>query len=335
MTADLHRRTDVTVRTDVTTEPTLRLAAQHAWRQADRCIGRLYWQSLRTRDRRAVLDPEEVSRELAEHLALAANSGRIRPYATVLHPAVRVVNEQLIGYAGWRADNGLVTGDPRHLATTFAAEEAGWRPCADGHRRCPAEWTVLPLILDTPCGRTVHPLPPAVVHEIEITHPDHAWFADLGLRWYTVPAVAFMDLVLSPYERYPVVFSGWYVATEVASENLAAEERFDALPRIARRLGLSTTSRHSMWRERAEVELHRATLWSFAEAGVTIEDDHSASEHYLLHVGRERQAGRPVYEDERWIDGSVMCPHRHGTYRRLGDGPAPPDLHPRLERRAA
>lgn len=45
---------------DRTTGPTLAVAARIAWRNADRCIGRLYWQALRTRDLRAVTDPHEV-----------------------------------------------------------------------------------------------------------------------------------------------------------------------------------------------------------------------------------------------------------------------------------
>jgi nitric-oxide synthase len=56
----------------------LELGARVAWRNASRCIGRLYWRSLQVRDRREVRDPAGVAAEAAEHLRTATNGGRIR-----------------------------------------------------------------------------------------------------------------------------------------------------------------------------------------------------------------------------------------------------------------
>src|SRR5690349_11560097 len=45
--------------------------ARVAWRNASRCIGRLYWRSLVVRDLRKVTAPAEIFEELVRHLRLA------------------------------------------------------------------------------------------------------------------------------------------------------------------------------------------------------------------------------------------------------------------------
>ena len=61
----------------------LAFGARVAWRNSNRCIGRLYWRSLRVRDRRHVTGAEQVAAEAAAHLRQATNGGRIRPTVTV------------------------------------------------------------------------------------------------------------------------------------------------------------------------------------------------------------------------------------------------------------
>src|SRR4051812_26700023 len=55
--------------------------ARVAWRNASRCIGRLYWRSLVVRDLRKVTAPGEVFEELVRHLRLSGQRERhvIRP----------------------------------------------------------------------------------------------------------------------------------------------------------------------------------------------------------------------------------------------------------------
>jgi nitric-oxide synthase len=92
----------------------LAFGARVAWRNSNRCIGRLYWQSLRVRDRRNVDTADGVAEQCVEHLRIATNRGRIRPTITVLapdrpgDPAPRIWNEQLIRYAGYRQSNGAI-----------------------------------------------------------------------------------------------------------------------------------------------------------------------------------------------------------------------------------
>ena len=68
------------------TSAELVFGARVAWRNSCRCIGRLYWQSLRVRDRRDVDTADGVAAECVVHLRTATNGGRIRPTITVFAP---------------------------------------------------------------------------------------------------------------------------------------------------------------------------------------------------------------------------------------------------------
>ena len=105
----------------------LAFGARVAWRNANRCIGRLYWQSLRVRDLRHLTTAEEIAEACADHLREAAPGGRIRPLITVFapdrpdRPGPRIWNEQLIRYAGYIQRDGHVDGDPRGTGLTAYA----------------------------------------------------------------------------------------------------------------------------------------------------------------------------------------------------------------------
>ncbi|MFC7105987.1 nitric oxide synthase oxygenase [Nonomuraea rubra] len=64
----------------------LEFGARVAWRNSNRCIGRLYWRSLKVRDRRQVSTAEGVALECVAHLREATGNGKIRPTVTVLPP---------------------------------------------------------------------------------------------------------------------------------------------------------------------------------------------------------------------------------------------------------
>ena len=89
------------------TEAELTFAAQVAWRNSSRCIGRLYWRSLRVRDRRHVSSAADIAAESVAHLRAATNGGRIRPLITVFapdapgRPGPRILGSQLVRYAGY------------------------------------------------------------------------------------------------------------------------------------------------------------------------------------------------------------------------------------------
>jgi nitric-oxide synthase len=300
--------------TYVHTPHELTFGARIAWRNASRCIGRLYWRSLLVRDLRAVGTPEGVFTELVRHLEIAAGdrddrSGdeepatrRIRPVISVFAPAtphaapdVRVWNEQLVRYAGYRDADGSIVGDPRYVGFTAAVTALGWR--GKGER-----FDVLPLVIESAAGGPrLFDLPEHAVVEVPLAHPEYPWFAELGLRWHAVPAISNMRMSIGGV-NYPLApFNGWYMGTEIGARNLADPDRYDQLPVVAARLGLDTSSDATLWRDRALVELNRAVLWSFERAGLRISDHHTESRRFLEHVASEERAGRQTPADWSWI----------------------------------
>ncbi|WP_078910105.1 nitric oxide synthase oxygenase [Streptomyces sp. NRRL S-87] len=292
--------------------------ARVAWRNANRCIGRLYWNSLRVRDRRDLTGADDIAAECVEHLREAGNGGRIRPTITVFapdtpdRPGPVIWNEQLIRYAGYGSEGGMPQGDPRNAAFTEAVGRLGW-PGGPG-----TPFDVLPLVVQ---GCDDKPrwfeLPADAVLEVPIEHPEDESWADWGLRWHAVPAISNMTLEIGGV-RYPAApFNGWYMGTEIGARNLGDTDRYNLLPAVARRLGLDTSSDRSLWKDRALVELNRAVLHSFDQVGATITDHHTESQRFLAHIDREERHGREVGADWSWIvpplSGSAT-PVFHRTY---------------------
>jgi nitric-oxide synthase, bacterial len=280
----------------------LTFGARAAWRNSSRCIGRLYWRSLRVRDRRHIIAAEQVAGEAFAHLREATNGGRVRPTLTVFaastprRPGTRIWNEQLIRYAGYRRSDGGVVGDPRYANFTDTVRELGW-PGGPG-----TPFDVLPLVVQAPGEPPrLFDLPRDAVLEVPLGHPHYRWFAELGLRWHAVPAISNMCLEIGGICYPAAPFNGWYMGTEIGARNLADVDRYDLLPAVADRLGLDTADERALWRDRALVELNLAVLHSFDTAGVTIADHHTESRRFLTHLAREERAGRSTPADWTWI----------------------------------
>ncbi|MBB4918404.1 nitric oxide synthase oxygenase [Streptosporangium saharense] len=276
--------------------------ARVAWRNSDRCIGRLYWKSLRVRDRRRVNTVEGVAVECVNHLREAASEGKIRPMITIFAqdrpgaPGPRIWNEQLIRYAGYAMDDGSIVGDPRNAGFTTMARKLGW----PGGRGTPFD--VLPLAVSMGDGPPLLSMIPGdAVLEVPLSHPAYPWFERLGLRWHAVPAISNMCLEIGGICYRAAPFNGWYMGTEIGARNLADPDRYNLVPLVAARLGLDTRSERSLWRDHALVELNVAVLHSFDRAGVTITDHHTESRRFLTHVEREERAGRSCPADWSWI----------------------------------
>jgi nitric-oxide synthase, bacterial len=281
----------------------LAFGARVAWRNSSRCIGRLYWHSLRVRDRRHVTTASALAAESFEHLREATNGGRVRPLITVFapdapgQPGPRIISSQLIRYAGYRSQGGAVIGDPANAGLTRLARELGW---PGGRPR--GRFDVLPLIVQGAGAETSrHDVPLEAVLEVPLEHPEFAWFADLGLRWYAVPVISDMYLEVGGI-RYPAApFNGWYMCTEIGSRDLGDDDRYAQLPVIAAHMGLSLASDTNLWKDRAMTELNVAVLHSFQRAGVTITDHHTESARFLRHLEREEWHGRACPADWSWI----------------------------------
>lgn len=283
-------------------EDELAWAGRVAWRNHARCIGRLYWRTLQVRDRRQVESAEAVIDELLEHLRLAYQGGQIRPMLTVFAPGssarrVRIWNQQVCGYAGYRLPNGRILGDPKNADFTDRALALGWRPPRER-----SGFDLLPLVVTGCDGVTrMRTLPATAVPEVQLVHPEHPGVEKLALRWYAVPLVCDMVLRVAGTEFPAAPFNGWYMATEIGARNLADRGRYDLLPRIAQVFGFDTTRNDTLWQDRALVELNRAVLHSFDRAGVRIVDHHTASQEFMQFLQRENVAGRTVSARWDWI----------------------------------
>jgi len=284
----------------------LTFAARVAWRNSSRCIGRLYWRSLRIRDRRHVSASAQVAAESFAHLRAATNGGRIRPLITVFapdspgQPGPRILNAQIVRYAGYpaRPDGGAEpVGDPASLKITRLAQQLGWRSPG-----LPGRFDLLPLIIKTPGAEpTWHEVPADAVLEVPLLHPEFSWFADLGLRWYAVPVISDMRLEAGGICYPAAPFNGWYMCTEIGSRDLGDAARYDQLPEIARQMGLNRNDDRTLWKDRAVTELNLAVMHSFTSAGVTITDHHTESVRFLKHLEIEERSGRSCPADWTWI----------------------------------
>ncbi len=297
----------------------LQYSARVGWRNSGRCIGRLMWRTLKVVDARSVATPQEMFDACVDHLRQSTNGGKIRPMITVFAPAnesdigPRIWNDQLIRYAGYRRADGSVLGDPEQIDFTSRAIELGWSPpSVRGH------FDVLPVIVQTPGGSPRwFNLPDDAVMQVPIRHPQYPWFEKLRLKWHALPAVSRMALAAGGLTYTASPFSGSYMGTEIASRNFADESRYNLLTVVAEGLGLDTQSSWSLWKDRALVELNTAVLFSFAQAGVTIVDHHTASSQFMNHIDSEEQAGRPVHGDWSWLVppmSASACPVFHRSF---------------------
>ncbi|GAB2716455.1 nitric oxide synthase oxygenase [Paenibacillus thermoaerophilus] len=279
--------------------------ARMAWRNSNRCIGRLFWQTLEVFDARGARTADDMAQALFDHLAYATNGGRIRPAITVFAPASgggggasagpRIWNHQLIRYAGYRGADGRVIGDPASLALTEVCMRLGWRGAG-------GPFDVLPLVLQ-PAGvkPVLFDIPKELVLEVKLTHPTLSSFEELGLRWYAVPCVSDKRLEIGGVSYPAAPFNGWYMGTEIGARNLADEYRYDMLPDVAKLLGLDTSTNVSLWKDRALVELNVAVLHSYRTAGVSIVDHHTAAEQFRRFEEQECAAGRKLTGDWTWL----------------------------------
>lgn len=242
----------------------LRYGVRAALRRHGRRFVSPEWRGLRVRDERALRTPRDIHHSLVDHLRAGTAGGAVRATVTVLPPlqpdgtGIRIGNEWLVGYAGWRRPDGTCIGDSRTADFTDLARRSGWTGGSGG------PFDVLPLIIDVPGYRThLAELPAEAVVEIPLTHPGFAWFAELGLRWPPVPVVS--DLLIDiGGVRYPAPFNGGFPGIGSGLRAFADPDRYDALPLLARRLDLHPGRTAEAWRAHALLEMHRAFTYSFA-----------------------------------------------------------------------
>lgn len=301
----------------------LSFGARVAWRNSAGCIGRLFWKSLEVVDCRTVTDAELVAAHLVEHLRLVNAGDRVRSIITVFAPMrgaeapPYVENAQLVQYAGYVGADGIL-GDPATAEFTRTCLAMGWRP--DGE---PSHFDVLPLIIRGADGaRRLYPLPADCYREVPLEHPTRPAFGALGLRWYATPVVSDMILTIGGVDYPCAPFNGHYMATEIASRDLVDPFRYNLLEDFGTAFGLDKAD--PLWKDEALTEANRAVLHSFAKAGVSICDHHTASEWFVTFLQAEHAAARNPSADWSWIvppQAGAACPTFHHKLQDLGDVP--------------
>lgn len=273
--------------------------AKMAWRNSNRCIGRLFWDSLTVFDRRSLATETEIKDALFHHIEYATNAGKIRPSISIFRQKrgdhqIRIWNHQLIRYAGYQTEHGIL-GDPHSLDFTKRCEELGWR--GKGTR-----FDVLPLVIQVD-GKDpeLFDIEKNLVLEVPLRHPDYSWFEQLELKWYAVPFISDMKLELGGIEYSAAPFNGWYMGTEIGARNLADEFRYNLLPIVAEHMGLNMNKNSSLWKDRALIELNTSVLHSFNEDRIAIVDHHTAASQFKVFEEKEKVANRDVTGDWSWL----------------------------------
>ncbi|KAL0973341.1 hypothetical protein UPYG_G00202200, partial [Umbra pygmaea] len=283
------------------TSEELAFGAKQAWRNAPRCIGRIQWSNLQVFDARKIKTTQDMFQFLCEHLRFATNGGNIRSVITVFPQKqddrhdFRVWNSQLIKYAGYQLPDGSIQGDPSSVEFTKICMQLGWTP----HYGL---FDVLPLVLQVN-GQDpdIYEIPPDLVLEVPMEHPQYEWFRDLGLKWYAVPAVSNMLLEIGGLEFPACPFNGWYMGTEVGVRDFCDYQRYNILEKVGQRMGLETHKLSSLWKDQALVAINVAVIYSFQKNKVTITDHHSVADSFMKHMEAEFRLRGGCPADWAWL----------------------------------
>lgn len=301
--------------------------AKMAWRNSNRCIGRLFWENLHVLDARKVNDEEGVYQKLLHHIDYATNGGKIRPVITVFKPYeneqnnIHIYNSQLISYAGYETDCGLI-GDVHSVSFTAFCEKLGWA----GEKK---DFDVLPLVFSIDGNEPVwYSIPSDLVKEVAIEHPDWPLHL-LDLKWYAVPFISDMRLEIGGISYTAAPFNGWYTGAEIGARNFADQDRFNMLPAVAELMGLDTRRHSSLWKDRALIELNQAVLYSYKKHGVTIVDHHTAAEQFRIFEKKEAACKREVTGNRQALIPAMAPATTHMFHKTYRDEMKTPNYFPR------
>ncbi|MED0931173.1 nitric oxide synthase oxygenase [Bacillus mobilis] len=270
-----------------------------AWRNSNRCIGRLFWSKMHILDAREVNDEEGVYNALIHHIKYATNDGKVKPTITIFKQYqgeennIRIYNHQLIRYAGYKTEMGMI-GDSHSAAFTDFCQELGWQ--GEG-----ANFDVLPLVFSVDGKEPVYKeIPKKEVKEVPIEHPEYP-ISSLEAKWYGVPMISDMRLEIGGISYTAAPFNGWYMGTEIGARNLADHDRYNLLPAVAEMMDLDTSRNSTLWKDKALIELNIAVLHSFKKQGVSIVDHHTAAQQFQQFEKQEASCGRVVTGNWVWL----------------------------------
>ncbi|WP_088042978.1 nitric oxide synthase oxygenase [Bacillus sp. EAC] len=304
--------------------------AKMAWRNSNRCIGRLFWDKLHVLDARHINDEESIQVEILNHINHATNSGKILPTITIFKPdlgennSIKIHNHQLLRYAGYETENGVI-GDPLSIQFTKECESLGW----GGNK---TNFDYLPIVFSID-GKNPKwfSIPNESILDVPIEHPDYD-FSSLQAKWYAVPMISDMTLEIGGISYSAAPFNGWYMGTEIGARNFADEFRYNLLPKVASIIGLDTNRVSSLWKDRALVELNIAVLHSFKKNGVSIVDHHSAAQQFLQFEKKEAECGRHLTGNWKWLIPPMSPATTHVFHNRYDDTIIKPNFFPKRVR---
>ena len=277
-----------------------------AWRNSNKCIGRLFWRSMNVLDCRSLNSPEDIFQALFKHIHAATNGGNIKSTISVFNPhyGIRIWNPQLLCFAGYSTEDGTIVGDSKQLGFTKECIKLGWKPKM-------GRFDILPLVIQIGDNQPIfREIPEEIITIVPIEHPTIDSFKELDLCWYSTPIISNMTLEVGGIEFHAAPFNGWYMGTEIGARNLADESRYNMLTDVANLMKLNLKDKNSLWKDRALVELNAAVLHSFKKHNVKIIDHHTASKQYMQFMRKEKSQNREVTGDWAWIvppiSGSTM-----------------------------
>jgi len=284
--------------------------AKMAWRNSNRCIGRLLWNTLHIFDERDVLTAEDAYEKLVRHINFATNDGKIRSTITIFAPRkdgedpIRIWNHQLLRYAGYK-EGDKVIGDSTSIKLTKMCERMGWR--GDN-----TPFDILPLVIqDIGKKPKLFDIPNDIIKEVPITHPQLEDFDKLGVKWYAVPIISNMRLEIGGIDYPMAPFNGWYMGTEIGARNLADQDRYNLLPKVAEIMELDTKLNSSLWIDKALIELNIAVLHSYKKAHITLVDHHTAAKQFKVFEENEIKNGRPITGNWAWLIPPISAATTH------------------------
>ncbi|KAL8923172.1 MAG: hypothetical protein Q9208_004735 [Pyrenodesmia sp. 3 TL-2023] len=313
----------------------LEFGIRRAWRNARKCIMRSHSDELKLCDLRNVTKSTQMASELLQNMCEAFNGGNVVPTVFLFPPrkvnsrGPMIWNHQVLEFAGYQMEDGSILGDPASVELTKSCIDLGWEP---PHAK--TRWDLLPLVVmaenDVPA---VVEVPSPLRDLIHIRHPRFGdEFAKLDLRWVSVPALTRLGFDIGGMQYTAAPFIGWFMDAEIGVRDLADSFRYNALPDVARALGLLNGRDEDVIEDledlpeyerlavlsRAQTELTYAAHWSYQQAKVSMSDTLTASMKWCRYDDEfKAKHGFRLPADPYWLappQGSIVPTwHRGGA----------------------
>lgn len=313
----------------------LEFGIRRAWRNARKCIMRSHSDELKLCDMRNATTSTEMASELLQNMCEAFNGGNVVPTVFLFPPrkvnsrGPMIWNHQVLEFAGYQMEDGSILGDPASVELTKSIIDLGWEPPNPRTR-----WDLLPLVVmaenDVPAMVEV---PSPLRDLIYIRHPRYSnEFKELDLRWVSVPVLTRLGFDIGGMQYTATPFIGWFMDAEIGVRDLADTFRYNALPDVARALGLLDGKNGGAGDDledlpeyerlavlsRAQTELTYAVHWSYQQAKVSMSDTLTASMKWCRYDDEfKAKHGFRLPADPYWLappQGSIVPVwHRGGA----------------------